>query len=201
MSANPYLTPAERDILEHTRIGIAGAGGLGSNCAMHLVRAGARRLVIADFDVVTAGNLNRQFFFADQVGRPKVEALRDNLLRIEPELELEIHNIRITPDNIRELFAGCAIVAEAFDRADAKQMLLAALLPDSKPVVAVSGLAGWGGSNEIRVCRVGMHLVLIGDGHSGTDPGNGSFPVSPRVGIAAAMQANSIAALLLNRPL
>ena len=63
MSANPYLTPAERAVLERARIGIAGAGGLGSNCAMHLVRAGVRRLVVADFDVVGESNLNRQFFF------------------------------------------------------------------------------------------------------------------------------------------
>ena len=67
MSANPYLTPAERAVLERARIGIAGAGGLGSNCAMHLVRAGVRRLVVADFDVVGESNLNRQFFFRDQL--------------------------------------------------------------------------------------------------------------------------------------
>lgn len=199
MATNPYLSAAEKNILENARIGIAGAGGLGSNCAMHLVRAGIRKLVIADFDVVAAGNLNRQFFFADQIGRAKVEALRDNLLRIEPDLELSIHNIRITADNIHALFAECRVVAEAFDRADAKQMLLSALLPGEKPVVSVSGLGGWGNSNDIRARRIGGNLILIGDGRTGTDPEKGPFPVSPRVGIAAAMQANSIAALLLNR--
>ena len=83
MSANPYLTPAERAVLERARIGIAGAGGLGSNCAMHLVRAGVRRLVVADFDVVGESNLNRQFFFRDQLGMKKVAALKANLLRID----------------------------------------------------------------------------------------------------------------------
>jgi sulfur carrier protein ThiS adenylyltransferase len=197
MAANPYLNAGEKEILENARIGIAGAGGLGSNCAMHLVRAGVRRLVIVDFDVVAAGNLNRQFFFADQVGRPKVEALRENLLRIEPDLELEIHNIRLTPDNIHGIFARCPIVAEAFDRADAKQMLLSSLLPGDKQIVSVSGLGGWGKSNDIRARRLGRNLVLVGDGRTGTDPVNGPFPISPRVGIAASMQANSIAALLL----
>ena len=54
------------------RVGIAGAGGLGSNCAAHLVRAGMKKLVIADFDVVNESNLNRQFFFRNQLGQKKV---------------------------------------------------------------------------------------------------------------------------------
>ena len=87
---NTYLTKTEREILEDAKVGIAGAGGLGSNCAMHLVRAGVKRLVIADFDVVSESNLNRQFFFRDQLGMKKVEALKANLLRINPEAEVEI---------------------------------------------------------------------------------------------------------------
>ena len=90
MGANTYLTERERRILENAKVGIAGAGGLGSNCAMHLVRAGVKKLVIADFDVVSESNLNRQFFFRDQLGRKKVDALAENLRRIEPGLELDI---------------------------------------------------------------------------------------------------------------
>ena len=61
MSANTYLTERERRILESARVGIAGAGGLGSNVSMLLVRAGIRKFVIADFDEVNESNLNRQF--------------------------------------------------------------------------------------------------------------------------------------------
>ena len=96
MSANPYLTSDERAILEKARIGIAGAGGLGSNCAMHLVRAGVRHLVVVDFDVVNESNLNRQFFFRDQLGQKKVAALKDNLLRIAPELDLQALDVRLS---------------------------------------------------------------------------------------------------------
>ena len=63
MGANTYLTERERGILENAKVGIAGAGGLGSNVAMLLVRAGIKKLVIADFDTVNESNLNRQFFF------------------------------------------------------------------------------------------------------------------------------------------
>jgi sulfur carrier protein ThiS adenylyltransferase len=199
MSANLYLTDAERRVLEDAKVGVAGAGGLGSNCAMHLVRAGVTRLVVADFDVVCASNLNRQFFFRDQVGRLKVDALAENLRRIDPSVEIEACAVRVDADNAAKLFSGCDVVVEAFDSAEAKSMLLASLLPRGFKVVAASGIAGWGRSSDIALRRVGRNLVLVGDGESGV--GEGMTPVSPRVGIAAAMQANSVVSLLLGKPL
>lgn len=199
MAANLYLDSRERALLEGAKVGIAGAGGLGSNCAAHLVRAGVRRLVLADFDRVEARNLNRQFFFRDQLGRVKVEALAENLRRIEPDLDLELHAVRLEAANIPGIFSECDLVVEAFDAAGAKSLLLECLLPAGKLVVAASGIAGWGRSGEVRTRRVGRNLVLVGDGASGV--GEGLAPSSPRVGIAAAMQANAVVALILGEPL
>ena len=198
MSANPYLTPEERAVLERAKVGLAGAGGLGSNCAMHLVRSGIRRLVFADFDVVNASNLNRQFFFRDQLGQKKVEALKANLLRIEPDLDLQAVDTRLDAAQCRSLFADCDVVVEAFDAVEAKTMILAALMPTKKPLVTASGLAGWGRSNALRVRRMGS-VVAIGDGETGVAPD--VAPVSPRVGIAAAMQANAVISILLGKEL
>ena len=197
MSVNTYLNERERRILESAVVGIAGAGGLGSNCAMHLVRAGVKKLVIADFDVVGESNLNRQFFFRDQLGRKKVDALAENLRRIEPDLSLDLRDVRLAPDNIDWTFSGCSVIVEAFDSADAKSMLLHALLPLGKPIVSASGIAGWGRSLAIGQRRIGKNLILIGDTTS--DIRNGLAPVSPRVGIAAAMEANAVVALLLDK--
>ena len=195
MSVNTYLNERERRILESAVVGIAGAGGLGSNCAMHLVRAGVKKLVIADFDVVGESNLNRQFFFRDQLGRKKVDALAENLRRIEPDLSLDLRDVRLAPDNIDWTFSGCSVIVEAFDSADAKSMLLHALLPLGKPIVSASGIAGWGRSLAIGQRRIGKNLILIGD--TSSDVSNGLAPFSPRVGIAAAMEANAVVALLL----
>jgi len=197
MSANPYLKDEERAAIESARIGIAGAGGLGSNCAMHLVRAGVRHLTVADFDVVNESNLNRQFFFRDQLGQKKVEALKANLLRIDPGADIRAVDVKLDADSARELFEDCDIVVEAFDVADAKAMLAAALLPRGKRLVTASGLAGWGRSNAMRVRKMGVRLVAVGDGE--TAVGENAAPASPRVGIAAAMQANSVVALLLGK--
>ena len=194
---NAYLTAQQRDLLARARIGIAGAGGLGSNCAMHLVRSGIRRLVVADFDRVAESNLNRQFFFADQVGQRKVEALGVNLLRIVPDLELELLDEEVTGGNASALFGACDIVVEAFDSSCAKQMLIRTMMAAGKTVVAASGIGGWGRSNALQARRVAAgKLYVVGDFESGVGD-RGFEPFSPRVGIAAAMQANTVIALLL----
>ena len=194
MAANTYLTPEERAALESVRVGIAGAGGLGSNCAMHLVRSGVKHITIADFDVVNESNLNRQFFFRDQIGQKKVEAIKANLLRIEPDADIRAVDIRLDAFSAREIFADCGIVVEAFDAVDAKVMLVSAFASSGKKLVTASGLAGWGRSNAMRVRKMG-NIVAIGDGE--TSVGDGAAPVSPRVGIAAAMEANAVVSLLL----
>ena len=195
MNVNSYLTDAQRSILENAKIGVAGLGGLGSNVINHLVRAGIRRFVAADFDVVSASNLNRQFFFADQIGKKKSDALAENLRRIDPDLELDFRDIHLTQKNSAELFSGCDIVVEAFDKAEAKTMLIGALAKSGTPVVAASGLAGFGKSNAIRLRKAGKNLYIVGDMVSGISPE--LAPASPRVGIAAAMEANTVIALLL----
>lgn len=194
MAANTYLTPEERAALESVRVGIAGAGGLGSNCAMHLVRSGVKHLTIVDFDVVNESNLNRQFFFRDQIGQKKVEAIKANLLRIEPDADIRAVDMRLDASSAREVFADCGIVVEAFDAVDAKVMLVSAFASSGKKLVTASGLAGWGRSNAMRVRKMGR-IVAIGDGE--TSVGDGAAPVSPRVGIAAAMEANAVVSLLL----
>ncbi len=193
MSANTYLSDRERRLLAGTRVGIAGAGGLGSNVAAHLVRAGVEKLAIADFDVVSESNLNRQFFFRDQIGRRKVEALAENLRRIDPSIDLRLLDGRLDETNMPAFFADCGIVVEAFDRADAKAALLRSIR--DRPVVAASGIAGWGRSGEMALRRIGRSLYLVGDGAS--DIRDGLAPQSARVGIAAAVEANTVLALLL----
>ena len=199
MPVNTYLTEGERTRLERAVVGVAGVGGLGSNVAVHLVRAGVKRLILADFDIVSPSNLNRQFFFRDQIGRRKVTALADNLRMIEDDLDVSVHDTRLTTDNILDVFSGCDIVVEAFDSAESKRMLLERLLPAGMKVVGASGLAGWGRSNEIRTRRIGRNLVMVGDFAS--DVRDGLAPVGPRVTIAAAMQANAVAAILLGKEL
>lgn len=144
------------------KIGIAGAGGIGSNVAFHLVRSGVRDLKVFDFDRVEASNLNRQFYFADQIGLPKVEALKTNLQRIDPEVRMEAIVQRLEADTVAEAFADCGIVVEAFDRADSKAMLIHALADSGQYLVSGSGLAGLA-PEGVTLRRLGEHLAIAGD--------------------------------------
>jgi sulfur carrier protein ThiS adenylyltransferase len=176
--------------VQKVRVGLAGAGGLGSNCAANLVRSGFKRLVLVDFDHVEASNLNRQFYFADQVGMAKVEALRANLLRINPDLELAVCRQTLTEENLDTYFGDCEVVVEAFDRPEAKQMLLEYYWNSSKLVVGASGLAGRADADRLITRRIKPRLYLIGDQATAADADHP--PLAPRVNIAAAKEANVI---------
>lgn len=185
-----YMGEDKLKKIQRLKVGIAGAGGLGSNCAFNLVRSGLKRLKIIDFDVVEAANLNRQFYFFDQVGMPKVVALKTNLLRINPDLELEAVQNKITDSNIGCVFRDCDVVVEAFDKVMCKIMIIEAFFSSGKLLVAASGLGGWGSSDDIIVREIHPKFYLIGDLMSEVNVDKP--PVSPRVNIVAAKQADVI---------
>lgn len=176
-------------------IGIAGAGGLGSNIAISLARAGIGKLIIADFDTISLENLNRQQYNLDQVGQLKVSALRQNIMAFNPYISLEIHPQKIDKDNIDSIFGLADILIEAFDDASQKEMLISTwmeLYPE-KPIIAASGIAGYGNNHALVTQQYGK-LYIIGDNASEIVPGES--PIAPRVAIVANMQANLALELL-----
>ena len=185
-------------ILSQKVVGIAGAGGLGSNCAVSLLRSGVGKLIIADYDVVSKPNLNRQFYFADQIGQKKVYALRDNLLKINPDVCIQVHDTRVTTWNIGLLYSTCDVVVEAFDKASQKEMFINYMLTNlpEKPVVAGSGMAGWGRVELLKIVKSG-NLYICGDEQS--EASVETPPLAPRVNIVSNMQADKVLELLLNR--
>jgi sulfur carrier protein ThiS adenylyltransferase len=178
-------------------VGIAGLGGLGSNVAIALARADIGRLIIADFDKVESSNLNRQQYFIDQIGKSKVDCMIENLRRINPDVSVDAYRVKLTADNVPGIFADADIIAECFDGAAAKQMIVETVLTKmGKPIiVSVSGLAGYGKSNAIVTRRVSPRLVLVGDGQTGID--TCKILTAARVAVAAAHQANAIIELIV----
>lgn len=183
--------------IQNAMIGIAGAGGLGSNCAQYLVRAGFKKFTIVDFDTVEPSNLDRQFYFADQIGMIKVEVLKANLLRINPVLELTMVNKKIERHDIAPLFGRCDAVAECLDRAETKCMIVEELMKMKIWTVTASGLGGFGNSDDIKTRKLKTNLVMVGDCASDICH---KPALSPRVSIAAAKQADAILEYIVNRP-
>lgn len=185
------------ETLKSAHVGIAGLGGLGSNIAVMLTRLGVGQLTLADFDRVDMTNLNRQHYMLSHLGQPKTEALARQLHDINPFVTLKLHPTRITEDNAAEIFSGCSIVCEAFDRPEAKALLVNTLLaahPEQK-LVAASGMAGYGSANDIRTNKVMKHLYICGDGYSGIE--DDLSLMAPRAALCAAHQANMVLRLLL----
>lgn len=182
--------------LAHARVGVAGAGGMGSHVATALVRSGVGSVVVADFDRVDGSNLFRQCYLPSDVGRPKVEALRDHLLAIEPDLDIEVHDVTVGPSNACSLFGGCDVVCECFDRPEAKAMLVESILSGTDvPVVSCSGMAGFGSSNSIVTERRMSRLYVCGDGESDSSDGPGL--TAARVMVCAGHAANMTLRLIL----
>lgn len=209
---NEKMTPGQGDLeavlierhgagiqarLGKSRVGIMGLGGLGSSVAVALARIGIGKLLLADYDVVELSNLNRQYYFADQIGMPKTAALRQTLLRINPYVCLETLQLRLTEANIPDCFREVDVLVECFDDPVMKPAALRAALtslPDI-PYVAASGMAGYGDNNLIVTRKIGPRAYLVGDGVSEVTPGHGLM--APRVGIAAHHQANQVLRILL----
>ncbi len=185
-------------ILQQKTVGIAGAGGLGSNCAVALARVGIGKLIIADFDTVSEENLNRQYYFYGQTGRPKTDALEENIRKINPSVTVLSNNILLTKKNIPVLFRDCDVIVEAFDQADQKEMLIETVLKafPEKPLVIGLGVAGWG-KNDLIHCRKVDNMFICGD--EVTEIAQDVPPLAPRVGIVANMQANTVLEILLNQ--
>lgn len=183
--------------LSKFRIGIAGAGGLGSNCAVALARSGIGTLVLSDFDVIEEANLNRQYYFTDQVGMMKTIALKENISRINPDVFVIIHQKKLNRVNIPEIFSGCHVIVEAFDESDMKEMLIETvqIKMAGTPLVIGSGMAGWGKSDTIRCRKIDDTLYVCGDEY--TEVSDDIPPMAPRVGIVANMQANTVIEILM----
>lgn len=169
------------------RVGIAGVGGIGSNVAMHLVRAGGTTQKLVDFDRVELSNLNRQFYFIDQLGKYKVDMLRENLLRINPDAAIETARVRLAPENMLDTFKDCRILVEGFDDQEAKKMLVETFADLDIPIVSASGIAGRK-LETIRVHRLGR-CTIIGDFQ--TDFRTDSL-YGPKIAVIAAMMADCV---------
>jgi sulfur carrier protein ThiS adenylyltransferase len=191
-------TPGIHQKIKKSVVGIAGLGGLGSAIAIALARIGVGKLVLVDFDVVEPSNLNRQQYFIQQIGMPKVHALQKNIAIINPYVKVQTYQEKLDRNNVERIFQEVGVVVEAFDRSEEKAMLINVVsenMPD-KYIVAASGVAGYGDNNEIKTVRFSSKIFIVGDQKTAAQPGVGLM--APRVGIVAHHQANTVLRILLN---
>lgn len=186
-----------KERLGQAKVAIAGLGGLGSNIAFALVRSGVRNLHLVDFDRVDESNLNRQQYRMEHIGRYKTEALKEELEEIRGDLCITTDCVKVTPDNVAELFGTEEILCEAFDRAEQKAMLVETALSQLPEIKLVSGcgMAGFSTGNSIRTRKISSRFYLSGDETNGVE--SGLLLTAARVSICAGHEANMAIRLIL----
>lgn len=184
---------------ESSTVAICGLGGLGSNIAISLARAGVGKLILIDFDRVDVSNMNRQQYKVAQIGMEKTEGLRENLREIAPYIELESHFVKLDDSNYHRLLKDADVICEAFDVAEEKSKLVDFAMENmpEKYLVAASGMAGLATPNSIKTHRVTSHFYLCGDGKSDVEKLGSLF--APRVMLCAAHQATTVLRILAGK--
>lgn len=177
-------------------VAVCGLGGLGSNIAVSLARAGIGTLLLIDYDCVDITNLHRQQYKASQIGQYKTDALAENLFEISPYTDIKTVTEKLTEDNFAGLLKDADIICEAFDNAKAKAMLVNGVLEKLPEcyLVAASGMAGMDTPNTIKTRKIGKRFYLCGDGVSDVEGTIGL--VAPRVMLCAAHQAQTVLRIL-----
>ncbi len=172
-------------------VAVCGLGGLGSNVAIALARAGVGKLHLIDFDRVDISNLHRQQYGVSQLGMYKTDAMKQILYEINPYCEVVTDAVRLNDENL-SLIAECGIVCECFDNAECKSMLVngASELYPEKYIVAASGMSGLHTGNTIQTKKFGKRLYICGDGMNDVSEDGTLF--APRVMLCAAHQANTV---------
>lgn len=191
-------TPKLHDKLKKASVAVCGLGGLGSHIAINLARSGVGRLHLIDFDVVEPSNLNRQAYMVEDLGKFKAEALKDQIAKINPFIEVFVQVLKIEKENIAALFINDDIVCEAFDSAQYKALLAQNFHQHypQKILICASGLAGYGDSNSIQTRKIAKNFYVCGDLKNEAKVGNGLM--APRVNICAGHQANLVLELLVS---
>ena len=184
--------------ISSTTVAVCGLGGLGSNIAIALARAGIEKLILIDFDKVDITNLHRQQYKANQIGISKAEALKYNLKEINPYLEAQIHTVRLDENNAKDILSNADIICEAFDEAEAKANIVNFVLSEmpEKYIVAASGMSGLDSANLVKTRKVSKRFYLCGDEISDVKDGIGL--VSSRVMLCAAHQAHTVLRIIAN---
>jgi sulfur carrier protein ThiS adenylyltransferase len=191
-----YFSEHELCKIKQTRLLIIGCGGLGSNIANILTRSGFSKFILIDYDKVELKNLNRQIFSIEQCGIKKVAALKENLKKINKEINIKMICKKINRINLKKIIIKEKpdFVIEAVDGEETKKLIFELCLEMGQKVICASGVAGYGDCEKIKIKR-NRNFVIVGDM---TKSINDYKPLAPKVTAVAAIQADEVLRMVLN---
>ena len=135
----PEITLEGQKRLKRARVLCIGAGGLGSPLTLYLAAAGVGTLGVVEYDTVDLTNLQRQILFSTaDVGRPKLEAAKERLTQLNPEIEIRTHSLQLASWNAMDLFADYDLIADGTDNFPTRYLVNDACVLSGKPNVYAS---------------------------------------------------------------
>nr|MDE7314968.1 sulfur carrier protein ThiS adenylyltransferase ThiF [Mucispirillum sp.] len=187
----------EYNILKNSSVAVCGLGGLGSNAAISLARAGVGRLKLIDFDIVEPSNINRQAYFIEHIGKNKTDALKEIINKISPYINIETVNIYLDEENILNELSGFQVILECFDNVLSKMNLIEKCVNNMRDsyIIGASGVAGYYNTDKLEQKPLGSNCIIIGDFENEAGFNQGLY--APRVAAAANIQANTALRYLL----
>lgn len=140
---------AQEKLLSSTVL-IVGLGGLGTPAALYLASAGVGRLILVDYDFVDLTNIQRQILYtSDQVGRLKTESARDALLKINPNIRVEIFSERLADVNLTDSFPKAQVVLDCTDNFPSRYLINQTCMKLGIPLVSAGAIEFKG---QLTVC-------------------------------------------------
>jgi len=184
-----------------SRVLLVGVGGLGAPAAMALAAAGVGVLGLADDDVVELANLHRQILYGEgDVGRSKVLAARDAILRRAPRVHVEAHETRVLPGTAASLVAAYDVVVEGSDNFATKFLVADACALARRPVVHAAAVRWHGTTLAVSAGGRPCYRCVFEDLPAGDAPDcSGAGVMGPLVGLIAAAQVDLALAMLAGR--
>lgn len=153
----------DKQIFKNSKVSILGCGGLGSNVAMILARAGIGEIFLYDFDKVEYSNLNRQNYKISDIGKEKVLATKKIIEETIPYTKIYAKNIYVDEKNLDEISEKTDYFIEAFDDKNSKVKLFDYFSKkENKFLFTASGMAGLGDISDIKVKKIN-NITMVGD--------------------------------------
>jgi adenylyltransferase/sulfurtransferase len=132
----PYVGGEGQRKLLASKVLLVGAGGLGSPAGLYLAAAGVGTIGIMDFDVVDLSNLHRQVLHhTDDLGRPKTESAAETIRSLNPDVQVILHQQKLTSENALEIFSQYDVIVEGSDNFPTKYLANDACVLLGKPLV------------------------------------------------------------------
>lgn len=178
----PQVGSAGQRKLRQARVLIVGAGGLGSPAAIYLALAGVGTLGLVDFDVVELSNLQRQILHhTADVGRPKVLSAAESIRAYNPDVQVEIHETRLTSENALDIISQYDLVVNGADNFPTRYLMNDACYFLKKPLVDGSILL-FDGTATVFLPGKGCYRCLFRN-----PPPPGAVPNCAEAGVLGAM--------------